>query len=86
MRPIKTPACNAVLGAPAGWDIALGKCVPLHVHSDDSLLLVYSWWALTWRERISLLFGKSVRVCVVGCTMPPTALDVDSAREVSSCE
>jgi hypothetical protein len=83
MRPIKTDACNATLGAPASWDTALGTCAPLHVHKDDSLLLVYSWWALTWRERISLLFGKSVRVCVVGRTMPPIALDVDSEREVA---
>lgn len=82
MRPIKTRACNATLGAPASWDIALGICAPLHVHKDEGLLLVYSWWALTWSERLGLLFGRSLRVCIVGRTMPPLALDVDCEREV----
>jgi hypothetical protein len=87
MKPICTVACNSELGAPVGWDeTKLGKCTSLPVHRDASLCLLYSWWALTWRERLGLLFGKSVRLAIVGSMMPPVALDVDSLCEVKSCD
>lgn len=76
MNPINTPHTNRVLGAPQGWNAAaMGECKGLPVHMTDDPY-IYSWWSLSWRERIAALFGKPVRVCIVSTAQPPISLEV----------
>ena len=76
MKPIYTKYTTCVLGAPKDWESAKhGLCIGLPVRATDDPY-VYSWWRLTWRERLAVLFGRPVRLCVVGSTMPPVALEV----------
>jgi hypothetical protein len=85
VKPIRMNYTNAVLKVPAGWDESkLGPCVGLPGHRDESLLLVYSWWSLTWRERLGLLIGRTLRLGVVGRSMPPVSLDVDADAYASN--
>jgi hypothetical protein len=85
MKPIKTRMCNDKLLRAKDWDeSAYGDCSPLHVHHDPSLLLFYSWWKPTMMDTLRLLFGSTLRICIVSYRHPPIALDVDSEKEVSS--
>lgn len=76
MRPIKNSLTTFVLGAPTNWDEARhGICKPLYVAYDDDSRF-YSYWKPTWRERIRVLYGFPVRLCVHSNGHPPVALDV----------
>lgn len=76
MTPIHTDKTTNVLGAPQGWDAsAHGKCEGLPVHMAADGPYIYSWWSLTWRERMAVLFGKPVRVCIVSTAQPPISLE-----------
>lgn len=75
MQPIKTEGTNLVLGAPQGWDAVLhGPCVGLPVIKTEDPYF-YSYWATTWRERLAILFGRPVRLCVASTAHPPVSLD-----------
>jgi len=68
MTPIRTVHTTRVLGAPAGWDAdRSGPCAGLPVIDSDGLTL---------RERLAVLFGTPVRLCVASDGHPPVALDV----------
>lgn len=74
MTPIALPHTNRVLGAPPFWDETIdGKCEGLPISDGDGFIA--SYWKATWRERLSILFGKPVRVCVHGYTTYPLTLD-----------
>lgn len=75
MKPIWTAGTNYVLGAPAGWDErAHGPCAGLPVvRTDDPYF--FSYWRPSWREKLALLFGRPVRLCVVGRAHPPVMVD-----------
>lgn len=75
MLPIHTQHTSLVLGAPQGWDaVENGPCIGLPVYRDDTHM--YSWWHLTLRERISVLFGTPIRLCLHSRAHPPVALHV----------
>jgi len=75
MTPIRTVHTTRVLGAPAGWDAdRSGPCAGLPVIDSDGL--TFSYWRLTLRERLAVLFGTPVRLCVASDGHPPVALDV----------
>jgi hypothetical protein len=77
MKPIRTDATTALLGAPRGWDEPRhGECQVLPVVEADGVF--YSYWRPTWRERLRVLFGRPVRLCVVANGMPPVAVDTDT--------
>lgn len=77
MKPIKTPHTNAILGAPPGWNEAQhGPCIGLPVLQTEDPYF-YSYWATTWRERLSILIGRPVRLCVVGGSHPPVSMDTE---------
>jgi hypothetical protein len=76
MKPINTNATTDVLSEPAEWNTTKdGKCIglPVHVSSDP---YVYSWWRLTLKERLLLLLGRPIQLCIVGRTHAPVALQV----------
>jgi hypothetical protein len=77
MKPIHTRYTTDVLHAHNRWDEAAhGLCtgLPVCVTSDP---YIYSWWRATWRERLALLLGKPIRLCIVGLSHPPVSIDVE---------
>lgn len=75
MNPIRMPSTNRVLGAPLDWDEAKhGICQGLPVTIDGDHF--YSWWSLSWAERIRVLFGKPLRLCILSRSHPPVALEI----------
>ena len=80
MKPVKNEHTVIVLGAPQGWDAnALGPCegLPVVVEQEGNHFLFYSYWRATWRERIAVLFGRTVRLCVTGHSHPAVHLDTE---------
>lgn len=75
MNPINPGPRAVVLGAPADWrEDVNGPCIGLPVIRDYGLQ--YSYWSLTWKERISVLFGRPIRLCVRSTSHPPVWLEV----------
>ena len=71
---------NRVLGAPPGWNEGLhGPCEGLPVVVTDDPY-IYSYWRLSWNERLCILIGHPVRLCIVGTSMPPVSLAVVDER------
>ena len=76
MKPIHTDATTVVLGAPANWNAEIdGPCHGLPIVRTEDDPLQYSYWSTTWRQRLSILFGKPIRLCVFGAGHPPVHLD-----------
>lgn len=74
MTPTSNELTTVTLGAPSNWDAdKLGPCNGLPVCRQDGEF--YSYWRTTWRERLAILFGRPVRLCVVGAGHPPVHLD-----------
>ncbi len=75
MQPVRHKNTNAILGSPPGWnETRHGPCIGLPVIQTEDPYY-YSFWKTTWRERLAILFGRPVRLCVVGEAHPPVALD-----------
>lgn len=79
MNPIDTKKTSRVLRASLDWDESrLGKCVRLPVVYGEGFLA--SYWKASWRERLLILLGRPIRLCVVGeATQPPVMLDTEAA-------
>ncbi len=77
MKPETFEGVDLVLGAPRNWDAAEhGPCDGLPVMRREGVCT--SRWALTWRERFAVLFGRRVYAHVAsGQTQPPISLTVD---------
>jgi hypothetical protein len=76
MKPCHKPHTTRVLMAPSAWDgDRHGTCVGLPV--SDSEGVMYSYWQPTWRQRLQILVGRPVRLCVVGSQHPAVALDTE---------
>jgi hypothetical protein len=75
VKAIDTQLTNLVLGQPPDWNVEkYGKCVGLPVCDSDGML--FSWWRTTWKERLLILLGRPVRLCLVSRKHPPVSLDV----------
>lgn len=77
MKPINTKATTVVLGAPEDWNAEIdGPChgLPI-VRTEDEPLLQYSYWCAGLRERLAILLGRPIRLCVFGISHPPVHLD-----------
>jgi hypothetical protein len=62
MTPINMGATR-ILNAPPGWDEAAdGPCIGLPV--VDAHGHIYSFWRVAWRERLRILFGRPVQLCI----------------------
>lgn len=77
LKPMDTRFTNVALRSPDHWDAEThGECARLPVHHEGD---VYSsWWALTWRDRIKILFGGSIRLSIVAKGHPPVGLQVEN--------
>lgn len=77
MRPIRTKDTTMVLGAPKDWDAdRLGPCEGLPIAVGDGFMC--SFWKPTRRERLAILFGRSIRLGVSGVSHPPVWLDTEN--------
>ena len=75
MQPIKTPSTNVILGAPPEWNKTQhGPCIGLPVVQTEDPYF-FSYWRASWRERLAVLFGRPIRLCVVGASHPPVSID-----------
>lgn len=76
MKPIQRPHTTRTLVAPGEWDAGThGPCVGLPVSDREGVM--YSYWRPSWRQRISILLGRPVRLCIVGSRHPPVAIDTE---------
>lgn len=76
MTPINTKHTNLILGAPQGWDVVKhGVCVGLPILKTEDPYM-YSWWKVSFKDRFKILFGRPIRLCIVGNAHPPIALQV----------
>jgi len=78
MRPIEHPLATNTLAPPVNWDRERqGDCRSLSVCFDREDGRFYSWWKPSWRERLSLVLGVPVRLCIAASSHPPVALQVE---------
>lgn len=78
MKPTKNELTTRTLAAPANWDEdTRGPCEGLPVAFDPDDPAFYSYWTTTWRERLAILFGRPVRLCVAAMAHPPVHLDTE---------
>lgn len=77
MKPVKHPWTNRELGKPKDWDESrFGPCESLPVVEGDGIF--YSYWETTWRDRVAILFGRPVRLCLTGRVHPPVMIDTEA--------
>ncbi len=77
MTPIKMPHNNRKFISPNNWDEGkYGSCSELWVTESEGIL--YSYWKPNFKQRIMILFGKPIRLCICGNIQPPVGLDCDS--------
>jgi hypothetical protein len=76
MSPVQKANTTRVLGAPIGWDEQRhGKCEGLPIVDSDGVM--YSYWRLSWMDRFRIMFGRNIRLAVVGSSHPPVAIDTE---------
>lgn len=82
MNKIQHPSNNAVLGAPKGWDLGGLPCgaLPITLTKVGDQPAVVSYRRPTAEELAALNAGGSVALWVLGNTMPPVALEVESPQ------
>ena len=82
MTPIKTRATTNMLSAPLDWDSSRnGACSTLPVAYSEGVW--YSYWRLSWKERLLSLIGRPVKLAVWQQPgMPPVAVEISPKEEV----
>lgn len=77
MHPVRFEECNLELGAPEDWDSSKdGECKGLPVFADGEQTV--SYWELSWKERIKVLFFGHVWLSVrSGRSSPPVWISAD---------
>ncbi len=75
MYPVSKEHTTRTLGKPDGWDAKRGPCIGLPVTDAEGIM--YSYWKPTIIERLRILFGRQVRLAVVGSAHPPVAVDTE---------
>lgn len=73
MRPVKDHRTPQTLGAPVGME----NCDSLPVFIDPVQGIFISYWHVSWKERLLILFGRNVRLYVVGRVHCPLHLDTE---------
>jgi len=74
MQPLKKhPSINMKLEPPPGYGGA-PEITDLYVYKEEGFIC--SWWGLTWKERLQILFGRPVRLSILSNSHPPVAIDV----------
>lgn len=76
MTPTVTDSTNLLLKAPSNWEEKdRGKCNDLPVSYYDGIY--YSYWNFSFIEKLKILFGNPIRVCILSDSHPPIALDLE---------
>lgn len=75
MTPLKLKHTDKVLGVPDNWDARYGTCRGLPVMHEPPNY--YSYWYVTWKERLAILFGRPVRLNMMASAHPPVHLDTE---------
>lgn len=76
MKPFQTPSTTRFLGAPPNWDAAKdGPCFALPI--TQTAWGLASYWKPSLWERLKVLFGWPVVLCVSGKFHPPVYLSVE---------
>lgn len=76
-NPIHTEHTTNVLGAPIDWNEEKdGKCIGLPVHYNGKEF--YSWWKVSLKDRIKILFGRPIRLVIFTQSHPPVAMDTET--------
>lgn len=74
MTPINKLEGMIVLSSPHNWNAEkFGECAGLPVVYGDGFIA--SYWKPSFKERIMILFGRPIRLCIAGKTQPPVMLD-----------
>jgi len=74
MNPISISNPTRTLNKPTHWDEAKhGPCIGLPIIDSEGVM--YSYWSVTWRERLHILLGKPLRLAVVGTSHPPVGIE-----------
>jgi hypothetical protein len=76
MQAVENKLTNGSVGKPVLWGEQLGPCIGLPVCIVIDPAQFYSWWKLSLRERIAVLLGKPIRLCIAGNRHPAVSLDV----------
>lgn len=75
-KPVNTAFTNITLKAPRKWDAEKdGECMGLPVYFNGAQY--YSWWAVDWKSRIKILFGKPIRLVIFTQCHPPVSITAD---------
>lgn len=77
MNPANFPESNTVMTRPA--NMTAEQCMDIHAFRDGKC--VVTCWTPTPSERVRLAMGEPVYLYIVGATMPPVLLTVDSPFE-----
>ncbi len=75
MTPIRMPHTNRILIAPKNWDISKGECKELPISDYEGV--IYSYWKPTLKERVKILLGYKIRLCVASSIHPPVHIDTE---------
>ncbi len=76
MTPINQPHTTHHLHAPIDWEEEKhGKCDVLPITLSEGVF--YSYWKPSFKERLQILFGKPIRLCVANSSQPPVMLDTE---------
>ncbi len=68
---------NMILKAPRHWDAEEhGNCEDLHITKHEGVM--YSYHKPSWKEKILILFGRPIRLCICANYHPPVALDCEN--------
>lgn len=74
MIPTPTDSTNLLFKVLPDWDEnTLGECITIPVSHYDGIY--YSYWQPTFLERLKILFGGHVRVCICADFHPSIAVD-----------
>lgn len=80
MRAIQHPSNNRVLGAPKNWDQDELPCAAIALTDTviDGVQCVVTYWRPSLEERKALIHGGDIRLAIVGNTMPPVSIGVET--------
>lgn len=79
MKPVSTSTTTRTLGAPENYVAEYHDGVPcesLPITDHDGNM--YSYWSLSWGERLAVLFGRKIRLIVPGAVHPVVMLDTQT--------
>ena len=72
MKAIRHPETTRTLDPPPDFE---HPCSSLPIVNTEYGMM--SFWQPTWKDRVRILIGKPIRLCVAGSGHPPVFLDTE---------